>query len=277
MGDDPGRLPFLQTQHLLDYSLLLGIHRPLESLPPQHKAAELQRLARVPRHRRRLQHRQKVRGPGLGRAASASHRPHGRARTQVYFLGSLTFSNATAVVAAADGATACTQSGSARPGLRTRIAGVSSSAQVRGRDALDVRMDLGQAPPLYADRFPTFVAHEVLHAEPRRRQRRLTSGGARVAGRAVQAVKAQWCGLDKVEPTAAAEWLARWKRLWERRRRGLVRERIDAGTTTTSRGYRSSKSMLGPSSMSWACRVACSTSSGHLGRAYIVNIFVRRR
>ena len=63
---------FLQTQHLLDYSLLLGIHRPLESLPPQHKAAELQRLARQaaappssPATARRC-----VRLPGLGRAAS---------------------------------------------------------------------------------------------------------------------------------------------------------------------------------------------------------------
>ena len=80
---------FLQTQHLLDYSLLLGIYRPLEGLPQQQKAAELQRLARQCRGTAVVSRdRQKVRAsPGSGEPPPASPRPHGRARTQVYFFG----------------------------------------------------------------------------------------------------------------------------------------------------------------------------------------------
>ena len=85
-------------------------------------------------------------------------------------------------------------------------------------------------PPLYADRFLTFVAHEVLHAElaPEAAaiDERWRAGGW--LARCKQLL-AQWCGLDKAGSRRPRQGgLARWKRLWERRRRGLVRERIDA-------------------------------------------------
>ena len=85
-------------------------------------------------------------------------------------------------------------------------------------------------PPLYADRFLTFVAHEVLHAElaPEAAaiDERWRAGGW--LARCKQLL-AQWCGLDKAWSRRPRQGgLARWKRLWERRRRGLVRERIDA-------------------------------------------------
>ena len=113
---------FLQTQHLLDYSLLLGIHRPLESLPPQHKAAELQRLARQCRGTAVVSRdRQKVRA-SPGPRASRLPRPtvhmgaHGRRCT---FLGSLTFSNAFHCGGGCSGWCygSCTVQSGARPGL----------------------------------------------------------------------------------------------------------------------------------------------------------------
>ena len=83
----------------------------------------------------------------------------------------------------------------------------------------------------------------------------MTSGGAPlVVWRRVQAASRVWPdrrGADGRGREGA------WKRLWERRRRGLVRERIDAEHNDyVARIQELEASMLGPSSMSWACCVA---------------------
>ena len=99
-----------------------GIAAPLESLPPQHKAAELQRLARQCRGTAVVSRdRQKVRA-SPGPRASRLPRPtvhmgaHGRRCT---FLGSLTFSNAFHCGGGCSGWCygSCTVQSGARPGL----------------------------------------------------------------------------------------------------------------------------------------------------------------
>ena len=78
-------------------------------------------------------------------------------------------------------------------------------------------------PPLYADRFRTFMAHEVLHVEeppteepPDERYR---------AGSWWSHFK-RWFGVGPSRRRPRSGGLARWQALWQRRRRGLVKQRI---------------------------------------------------
>jgi len=82
-------------------------------------------------------------------------------------------------------------------------------------------------PPLYADRFQTFVAHEVLHmasAELAPVDDLGRAGG--LWARLKQALGLYGQGGGARRPRSSG--LGRWRRLWERRRRGLVKQRIDA-------------------------------------------------
>ena len=80
-------------------------------------------------------------------------------------------------------------------------------------------------PALYADRFRTFVAHEVLHMDGEPHDEPLDEGWR----------GGDWCGfcrrvfrLAAVRRGPRRGGKARWQQLWERRRRGLVRQRIDS-------------------------------------------------
>jgi len=83
-------------------------------------------------------------------------------------------------------------------------------------------------PPLYADRFQTFVAHEVLHMDVSPRLAPVDDLGR--AGGLWARIK-QLLGVYGREGGGRrprSSGLARWRRLWERRRRGLVKQRIDS-------------------------------------------------
>ena len=83
-------------------------------------------------------------------------------------------------------------------------------------------------PPLYADRFRTFMAHEVLHLEstafaPAALDERWRAGRWCAE---VYALCRRLLGLPMHERGARRGGMARWQRLWERRRRGLVKQRM---------------------------------------------------
>ena len=83
-------------------------------------------------------------------------------------------------------------------------------------------------PPLYADRFQTFVAHEVLHMESPPELAPVDDLG-RAGGlwaRLKQALGLYGEGGGGRRPRSSG--LGRWRRLWERRRRGLVKQRLNA-------------------------------------------------
>lgn len=80
-------------------------------------------------------------------------------------------------------------------------------------------------PNLYADRFRTFVAHEVLQMEEEPAQAALDEQWR--AGSCAQLCRRLW-GLPSRERGARRGGKARWKPLWERRRRGLVKQRMDS-------------------------------------------------
>ena len=82
-------------------------------------------------------------------------------------------------------------------------------------------------PPLYADRFRTFMAHEVLFMEEEEQPTTIMDERWR-AGRCCASVIVwvrKLLGLPTPE-RARRGGKERWQPLWERRRRGLVKERI---------------------------------------------------
>ena len=174
---------FLQRQNLLDYSLLLGIYRP-----PDRTMDPASKEALLQDLARRC------RG-----CAFVSHD-----RQKVYFFG---------IIDVLEKFT-----------LRWRV------QRVVLRLLYGLAMRWGYAdgisampPPLYADRFRTFMAHEVLHVEepppeepPDERYR---------AGSWWSQFK-RWFGVGPPRRRPRSGGLARWQALWQRRRRGLVKQRI---------------------------------------------------
>lgn len=179
---------FLHRQQLLDYSLLLGIYRPPASLLSHQKQTLLRQLAA------------QCRGTGIV----------SRDRQKVYFFGMIDVLE--------------------KFTIRWRM----QRACLRLLYALSMRWysadGISAMPPnLYADRFRTFMAHEVLQMEEEPTQTVLDERWR--AGR----WSAQLCtlcrrllGLPILERGARRGGTARWKPLWERRRRGLVKQRMDS-------------------------------------------------
>jgi len=82
-------------------------------------------------------------------------------------------------------------------------------------------------PALYADRFRTFMAHEVLQMDEEPQPMALDEAWR--AGRwwaDLYALGRRICGLPIQERAARRGGKTRWQKLWERRRRGLVKQRI---------------------------------------------------
>ena len=177
---------FLQRQHLLDYSLLIGIFRPPATLIPQQKQALLSQLAH------------QCRGTGVV----------SRDRQKVYFFG---------IIDVLEKFT-----------IRWRV----QRAVLRCVYALAMRWTSSDGisampPPLYADRFRTFMAHEVLRMEGEPDTVLLDEQWR--AGRWLADLcnaGRRCCGLSAIPRGARRGGKARWQRLWERRRRGLVNQRI---------------------------------------------------
>ena len=177
---------FLQRQNLLDYSLLIGIYRPPATLIPQQKQALLQSLAAQCR----------------GTAAVS------RDRQKVFFFG---------VIDVLEKYT-----------IRWRVQRVvlrllyGLAWRWTSSDGISA-----MPPPLYADRFRTFMAHEVLHMEEE--QAAVVLDEQWRAGRWLIDLcnLGRWLfGLPPQTRGARRGGKARWQRLWERRRRGLVKQRI---------------------------------------------------
>jgi hypothetical protein len=177
---------FLQRQHLLDYSLLLGIHRPQGTLSPHEKEVLLKQLTQQ---------------CARGCAVISSD------RQKVYFFGIIdvleTFS------------------------LRWRVQRVILrmlyvlAMRWRSSDGISA-----MPPPLYADRFRTFMAHEVLHMkeEPVSTDERWHSQSNVFS--ACRRLLELLQGIPQLSLRRRGR--ERWQHLWERRRRGLVRQRIDS-------------------------------------------------
>lgn len=178
---------FLHRQHILDYSLLLGIYRPPASLVPQAKQQRLQELA------------SQCRGTGVV----------SRDRQKVYFFGIIDVLEKFTIRWRIQ-----------RAVLRLLYWLACRWAQSDGISAMP--------PPLYADRFRTFMAHEVLHMEEAHPTSSVLDDRFR-AGQCCAAVYA-WLrrlfGLPEAGRSQRKGGKARWQPLWERRRRGLVKERI---------------------------------------------------
>jgi len=177
---------FLQKQNLLDYSLLVGIYRPPSTLIPQQKQAALAQLAA------------QCRGTG---AVS-------RDRQKVYFFGIIDV----------------LEKFSIRWRVQRVVLRLLYGCAMRWTSSDGIS---AMPPPLYADRFRTFMAHEVLHIEEEPPDVILDE-----RWRAGQWL-AELCnllrrllGLPPLERGARRGGKARWQRLWERRRRGLVKSRI---------------------------------------------------
>ena len=177
---------FLQRQNLLDYSLLVGVYRPPASLVPAQKQEMLQQLASA------------CRGTG---AVS-------RDRQKVYFFG---------IIDVLEKFT-----------IRWRV----QRAVLRLLYGLAMRWSYAEGisampPPLYADRFRTFAAHEVLHIDEDVPDTILdeTWRGGRVLSECVSLVR-HCLGLPPKQRRNRRGGKARWAPLWERRRRGLVKQRI---------------------------------------------------
>eukprot|EP00966_Prymnesium_polylepis_P179911 4165513-Prymnesium_polylepis.2 len=177
---------YLQRQHLLDYSLLLGIYRPDRSLTPQQKQAALQQLARQCR----------------GCAAVS------RDRQKVYFYGIIDV----------------LEKFTLRWRVQRAVLRLLYGLAMRWRSSDGIS---AMPPALYADRFRTFMAHEVLHmaAEPERR--RLDDQWRASDWSVWLAPLRRALGLGETQRPPRKGGRERWQQLWARRRRGLVRQRID--------------------------------------------------
>ena len=81
-------------------------------------------------------------------------------------------------------------------------------------------------PPLYADRFQTFVANEVLHLRDPPQMAPVDEEWRE--GGWVALLKRLTGAYGAAGRGPRGSGLKRWNRLWERRRRGLVKQRIDA-------------------------------------------------
>ena len=181
-----GDSEFLHRQHLLDYSFLVGIYRPPATLSVQQKQALLKQLSA------------QCHGTGVV----------SRDRQKVYFFG---------IIDVLEKFT-----------IRWRV----QRAILRLLYALSMRWfysdGISAMPPaLYADRFRTFVAYEVLQMEAPPPQPALDESWR--AGQwcaELLALCRRLCGLPPQERGARRGGKERWERLWDRRRRGLVKQRI---------------------------------------------------
>ena len=153
---------FLAEQGLLDYSLLVGIHRLPPSMPPAQREARVEALA------------------AQGGYVS-------RDRQKVYFFGIIDV----------------LETYSLRWQAQRAALTAGYYALCRGADADGIS---AMTPDDYADRFYTFVLHEVLALPP-------PPGEA--SARAVGGARGSLSSYG------------RWSHLWQRRRRGLVQERIE--------------------------------------------------
>ena len=181
---------FLQRQHLLDYSLLLGIYRPPATLAPQQKQAMLQQLPRQCR----------------GCAAVS------RDRQKVYFFGIIDV----------------LEKFTLRWRVQRAVLRLLYGLAMRWRSSDGIS---AMPPALYADRFRTFMAHEVLHmtTEPERGpldERWRAADWSVWLGACRRAL-----GLGETQRSPRSPRKGgkeRWQQLYARRRRGLVRQRIDS-------------------------------------------------
>jgi len=167
---------FLRSQGLLDYSLLVGIHRLPEGRPGDREA----RLATLKAN---------------GGFVSVD-------RSKVYFFGIIDVLE--------------------RFSLRWRAQRALLTAGyhclLRGRDADGIS---ALPPAEYAARFYTFVVREVLQLHrPMHRSERSSRSWLWATPRA-----SWWSGSPR--PGGTIENAERWGQLWQRRRRGLVKERIE--------------------------------------------------
>ncbi len=186
---------FLQRERLLDYSLLLGVYRPPKHLlsQPAAKLAELQRLADACR--------------GCGFVSSD--------RQKVYFFGLID----------------ALEKFTIRWRIQRVVLRILYGVTSWGWGGISADGISAMPPTLYADRFKSFVAYEVLQLNPV------------LMGTSKQFLDDNWragewcfhawamfrrvCGLPTLRRPRQGGQM-RWQRLWERRRRGLVKQRIEA-------------------------------------------------
>jgi hypothetical protein len=181
---------FLQRQQLLDYSLLLGIYRPDKGHDPKVRLAQLRRLAA------------QCHGTGV----------ISRDRQKVYFFGMIDVLEKFTIRWRVQ-----------RAALRLLYCLAMRWTSVDGISAMP--------PSLYADRLRTCTAYEVLHMErPHPSPSTILDERWREGGwwAMIHATGRRLLGLPTLERGARRGGKARWYRLWERRRRGLVKQRIDS-------------------------------------------------
>lgn len=178
---------FLCKQHLLDYSLLLGIYRPPRSLTPQQKQERLQHLERQCR----------------GCAAMS------RDRQKLYFFGIIDVLEKFTLRWRVQ-----------RAVLRLLYAIAMRSGSADGISAMP--------PALYADRFRTFMAYEVLHIAKEPNSGPLDDRWRATGFKVWLNACRRALGLVETERAPRKGGKQRWQQLWARRRRGLVRQRIDS-------------------------------------------------
>lgn len=202
---------FLGTQGLLDYSLLVGIHRLTPQALPAEREAKLQELS------------------SIGGFISLD-------RQRVYFFGIIDVLE--------------------KYSLRWRAQHAALTAGYRLSCKHAAADGISAMPPQeYADRFRTFVAREVLSLEGEQRQRSRANTGAGLVAMAPLGIATEspdagtscicrsccfcclgrrqgggddgdrQCCIGRQRPVSGG---ARWAQLWDRRRRGLIRERIEA-------------------------------------------------
>lgn len=165
---------FLKNQNLLDYSLLVGIHRlPLDLAPWEHEA----RLGEL---------------KAAGGYVSVD-------RQKVYFFG---------IIDVLERYTLRWQ-------IQNAVLSFGYQAACKGERADGIS---ALRPALYADRFFTFMQQEVLRTPDRQygEEEAIESGVCR-----------RCCRRNTAQPLGGTSGSQRWGHLWQRQRRGLVRERID--------------------------------------------------